>query len=361
MSLITDLLSKVRKKEPRRDIPPILKDEVLQSKADRRSRRRLMVILILAFLLIAAGFGVIYVVESIRGPSLLARSPATDTPPVQSARTPMAPPPSPGTDTGISASTSGDAKATERAVAPPVQKKDFSNPSRGKIGMNKYAKGLAPEEAGRARSMKQVKTAAGEQTEVDTTRGKMTRHDKDMSLYTARTYEAQKNYRQALLHYKKVLAVEPNNYVVMNNVASMLIYLGSYEEAIRHAEKALTIRRGYVFSLINIGISYGCLGKQSESESYFRKALMIEPSNRFALLNLGLLHEKQEAFNNADQYFRKLSEAGDAQGYLGLARSAEKQKKVEEAIRFYKMALSMENVDSHTSSMVNERLLKLSK
>ncbi len=360
MSLITDLLSKVKKQEPRRDIPPILKDEVLQSKADRRSRIRLMIILILAFLLIAAGFGVLYVVDSMQGPSLLARSPATDTPPVQSARTPMAPPPSPQADTGISASASGDAKEAERAVTP-VREKDFSIPSRGKTGMKKYAGGIAQEGAGRARSMKQVKAVAGEQIEVDTNSGTMTRQDKDMSLYMARTYEAQKNYRQALLHYKKVLAMEPNNYVVMNNVASMLIYLGSYEEAIRHAQKALTIRRGYVFSLINIGISYGYLGKQSESESHFRKALMIEPSNRFALLNLGLLYEKQEAFNKADQYFRKLSEAGDAQGYLGLARSAEKQKKVEEAIRYYKMALSMENVDSHTSSMVNERLLKLSK
>ncbi len=171
----------------------------------------------------------------------------------------------------------------------------------------------------------------------------------------------QKKYRQALSRYKEVLEMEPTNYVVMNNVSSMLIYLGSYEEAIRYAQKALNVRKDYVPSLVNIGIGYGQLGKYSESESYFRRALTIEQSNQYALLNIGLLYEKQGAFDKANQYFVKLSEAGDVQGYLGLARLAEKQKRVADAIRFYKMAVSMENIDPQISNAVNERLMQLTK
>ena len=182
-----------------------------------------------------------------------------------------------------------------------------------------------------------------------------------MNLYMARTYEMQKNYQQALIHYKKVLAMEPNNYVLMNNIASMLIHLDSCEVAIGHAQKALNIRTSYVPSLINIGIGYGCLGKHSESESYFQKALAVEPTNHHALLNLGLLYEKQGAFDNANRCFRRLAEGEDIQGYLGLARIAEKQKKIDDAVRFYRMALSMENINPHTANMVNERLVQLTK
>jgi len=360
MSLITDLLSKVKKQEPRRDIPPILKDEVLQAKAERHTRRRVMIVLILTLVLVAAAFGVIYIVESMKGPSLIARTPATVTPTAQSAPKATAQVTSPQTDIGTSAPSSGDIKIGQQA-ATPGQKKDSSKPSRGERVIRKYAHKSSPIVSGRLQEMRQEKAVAGEHAELDKTSGSMTRQERDMSLYMARTYEMQKNYRQALIHYKKVLTMEPNNYVVMNNVASMLIYLGSYEEAIKHAQSALNVRRSYVFSLINIGISYGCLGKHSESESYFQKALVIEPTNHHALLNLGLLYEKQGAFDNAERQFRKLAEGENIQGYLGLARIAEKQKKVDEAIRFYRMAISMENIDPQTFSIINDRLILLSR
>jgi Tfp pilus assembly protein PilF len=360
MSLITDLLSKVKKQEPRRDIPPILKDNVLQLQAERRMRRKLMSVLILTLVLVAAGVGVIYMVESMKGPSLIARTPATGTPPVQSVPQTAAPAPSPQAYAGTPLFTSGDIKVREQAVAP-EQKKDLSKPSRGKKGGREFAHKSTPKVLDRVQEMKQEKAVSREHAELDKTSGSMTRQEKDTSLYLARTYEAQKNYRQALIQYKKVLAMEPNNFVVMNNVASMLIYLGSYEEAIQYAQKALNLRRGHVFSLINLGISYSCLGKHSESESYFRKVLGIEPSNQYALLNLGLLYEKQSAFESAERYYRKLSEGENIQGCLGMARIAEKQNKVDEAIRFYRMAISMENIDPQTSNMVNERLIRLTK
>lgn len=360
MSLITDLLSKVKKQEPRRDVPPILRDEVLQSKSEKYTRRRLIFVLLLTLVLVAAGFGAIYVVESMKGPSLLTRLPAKDTPPSQAIPHATAPAQTPQADAGTSASSPGDIKLKEQA--PPLEQKgDLSIPSREKKAVKKYVQRSAPHISDRVQEMKRERAVAGEYTKVDNTTGGMTRQDKDMNLYMARTYEMQKNYQQALMHYKKVLAIEPNNYVVMNNVASMLIYLGSYEEAVGHAQKALNVRKSYVPSLINIGVGYGCLGKHSESESYFRKVLAFEPSNHHALLNLGLLYEKQTAFDSADRCFRKLAEGENIQGYLGLARIAEKQKKIDDAIRYYRMALSMENIEPHTVNMVNERLLQLTK
>jgi Tfp pilus assembly protein PilF len=155
--------------------------------------------------------------------------------------------------------------------------------------------------------------------------------------------------------------MEPNNYAVMNNISSMLIHLGSYEESMRYAQRALNIRKDYVPSLVNMGIDYSFLGKTSESESYFRRALTIEPANRYALLNLALLYEKQSAFDMADQYYVRLSHEGDAQGYLGSARIAEKQNRIADAIHFYRMVKSTVNADTQASNTANDRLMRLTK
>ncbi len=171
----------------------------------------------------------------------------------------------------------------------------------------------------------------------------------------------QGKYSKALSNYKKVLTIEPNNYIVMNNISSMLIYLRSYDEAILYAQKALNIKKDYPSPLINIGIGYGCLGKVSESERYFQRALAIEPSNHNALLNLGILYEKQNSLEKANEYFVKLSDVGDVQGYLGRARIAEKRKRIADAIHYYRLVVSTDAGDSQISDTARERLLQLTK
>ena len=185
--------------------------------------------------------------------------------------------------------------------------------------------------------------------------------DKDFYLYTARTYELQKNYQQALANYKKVMVIEPDNFVVMNNIACAMIHLGAYEEAIEYAKGALSIRKGYVPSLINLGVAYGRLGKHQESEGYFLRALSVEPKNRIILLNLGLICEKMDALDRAGGYFATLSETGDAEGYLGLARIAEKQKRTKDAVSFYQTVISLGKADSQPWIFANERLMQLTR
>ena len=362
MSLITDLLSKVKQHDSKRDVPPILKDAVVQSTAERRTRKKLTLAFVIALVVVAVGFGTVTLIDYLKEPSLVTSMPLTTAPAVQPSPQITAQPPQPQSEVRTFAATSVDQKVTETAVTP-ERKKDFLTHSRGKkIITKKYAQRINPKTAGKLREMKQHKATSGmDSQEHGDGVEKVSGQDKDFYLYGARTYEMQGKYRQALSYYKKVLTVEPNNYVVMNNISGMLIYLSSYEEAIRYAQKALNIKKDYVSPLINMGISYGHLGKYSESESYFRRALTVESSNSLALLNLGLLYEKQNAFDKANQYYMKLTDAGDAQGYLGLARIAEKQKKVTDAIYFYRMVMSTDTVDPQIVNTANERLLQLTK
>jgi len=177
----------------------------------------------------------------------------------------------------------------------------------------------------------------------------------------ARTFEMEKNYHLALSNYKKVIVIEPDNYVVMNNISCTLIRLGSYEEAIEYAKRALSLRRDYTPSLTNLGAAYGQLGKYHESEGYLLKALSMEPKNRVILLNLGLIYEKMGALDKAGKYFVSLSETGEVEGHMGLARIAEKQGRTADAVSFYKTAMSFDNAGSQAWNFANERLLQLTR
>jgi Tfp pilus assembly protein PilF len=362
MSLITDLLSKIKQNESKRDVPPILRDAVVQSNSDRRTRKKLTIALVIVLIVVAAGFGAIYLLDYLKEPPSVARIPTGTAPVDQPAPQISAPSQKPQPEIRTSEVPSGYQKTTETTVTHGL-KKDSLNRSRGKkISTTKYDQGFKQEASGTVREMKKREAASGMNSQEQGEGVEIiSRQDKDSYLYEARTYEMQGKYRQALSCYKKVLTVEPNNYVVMNNISSMLIYLRSYEEAIQYAQKALTIRKDYASPLINSGIGYGYLGKVSESETYFRRALMIEPLNHNALLNLGLLYEKQSVFEKANEAFRKLSDTGNAHGYLGLARIAEKQKRITDAIHYYRTVVSTDTGDSHISNTAQERLLQLTK
>ena len=184
--------------------------------------------------------------------------------------------------------------------------------------------------------------------------------DKDSLLYSARAYESKKDYYQALLNYKKALELDPQNYIIMNNISSVLIHMENFSDALRYLENVLNIKRDYVPSLINLGISYIRLGNSVEGESYLLKALSVEPSNKNAMFNIAIFYERQGDNDEAYNYFYKLFEMGEIQGRLGTARIAEKQGNISLAVRVYKEILSMGGVDTQIKKLANERLVYLS-
>jgi tetratricopeptide (TPR) repeat protein len=363
MSLISDLLSKVKRQDPRRDIPPLLKEAVMHTTADRKARSRFMIPLAIAAFAAAAGVGAIFLMDFFQEPAPVSRTPMKTTE--------VSPPAAPATSSIVqqpeavvaAAVPKVDEKRSMQAAeqklqkietAPPVVRKKTT--PRGPVKTS-VAAGLV-ENRDEAR---QVKTfSKGKPDQAKKTEG-ISRWDRDLYLYAARTYEMQKNYQGAISNYRKLLALDPRNYIIMNNLSSALIRAGAYEEAIGYAQRALQNRRDYLFPHINLGIAYSQLGKYAEGEGYLRQALSTDPTNRLALLNLGLLQEKRNALDSAREVFARLSDAGDTQGYLGLARIAEKQGQTADAIQLYQTALSMESRESPLWAIANERLWQLSK
>ena len=75
MSLITDLLSKIKQDQSKRDVPPILRDAVVESHSEKRSQKRLVLALVVVLALVAVGFGAIYLMDYFKETSLIASIP----------------------------------------------------------------------------------------------------------------------------------------------------------------------------------------------------------------------------------------------------------------------------------------------
>ena len=352
MSLIMDLLSKAKTDEKKTGIPPDLRKTIIDSTFKRKTRKRIIFLSAIVLFAFVAGFGVVYYMESYTKPMI----------PVMAQKTPPA----------VQRETVAPSQVPERTkietkleVKPEPEKVQISQPISKRQEETVLPKTKTLKKDIALISDKKEKQFRRESDTMkafakDTTKSSsVDRENKDIYLYTARTYESRNDYNLALSNYKKALELDSRNYIIMNNISGVLIRLGLYEEAMWYAKSALNVKANYVPSLINTGIAYLSLKNFTEGEAYLSKALTMEPSNRAALFNLGILYEKQKEYDKAYNYYIKIYGMGDLEGHLGVARILERQGRNIEAARFYREILSIDNADPSIKRFANEKLNQL--
>ena len=331
MSLLADLLSKLKyQKTEHGDVPVGLKRIVSDSQKRALLKKKLMAFSFFIAFVVMSGFGAVYFMESYIKPVAVKKS-------VQQ-----------NINEIIPNSSIQTAEQTDKKIVVDAGEKTIPSPE------------PTPQSIELLKDNKQEVDVGWVEARNPTKNSQHLNDDKDSLLYSARAYESKKDYYQALLNYKKALELGPQNYIIMNNISSVLIHMENFSDALRYLENALSIKRDYVPSLINLGITYIRLGNSVEGESYLLKALSIEPSNKNAMFNIAIFCERQGDNDKAYNYFYKLFEMGEIQGCLGTARIAEKQGNISLAVRVYKEILSMGGVDTQIKKLANERLVYLS-
>src|SRR6185369_4146011 len=101
----------------------------------------------------------------------------------------------------------------------------------------------------------------------------------DAYLFAARSAEGRRDYNQALNLYRQALGADPDNYRIMNNIASSLLRMGQPDEALLFVNRALAQKGDYVSALVNGGIAYGKKGDDETARSMFARAVDLEPTN----------------------------------------------------------------------------------
>lgn len=379
MSLLEEILSSIKRESPSGDVPPNLKRIVSSSMAKQKTRRRAILMSIFALVMVAVGFSAIFFFETV--PHQILKSPddskkvlqalqdlnpdVLQTQSVQPAATtdslqsPSLPPASVGKKTvpgeresvNLLSVNDNEQKPRRPSDLPGDSRKNQSHASRS--GLTEAAEtpeikefGAKEIQPGTAHRQRVVEPVPAEKTE------------KDLHLYTARSYEAAGNFGKALTEYRKALELDPRNHLILNNVAALLLRLGLYRDAGAYAEKALSARSDHVPSLVNLAVARIKSGEAEEGVKYLSRALQLAPTDRAALSNLALLHEKAGEYVKSYDLYRRLSAMDDIDGYLGMARVCEKENRTKEAEAIYRNILKRDP-DKNTKKLAAGRLAAL--
>lgn len=322
MSLLSELLSKVRHLEQKKEVPPGLRSAV--SDMSSRDFRKKKFVILAVFVIIAAGSGLftVYFIKktqtSTPKPNIaeirqrhqarnleIQEKPGALPTPTEPAKQPSA----------------VSSQAQEEKSAESSAKKTEASGGLQPDNKAKQIQASRPKSSRKIRKPDEGNSPASEETGfLNAEKPKPDTSERDLYLYMAQNYESKGDFANALASYKKILDMEPGNYRVLNNIASILIQLNSDTEARTYLQQAFRHRSDYVPGLINMGIVLARLGENAESEKHLLQAINLQPANTHAMLNLAILYEKNSSFDKAREYYLKLQKSGDAQGSAGIER-----------------------------------------
>lgn len=345
MSLLADLLSKIKQPQPTREVPPNLKHIVQSSASKSATRRKIIILSGLVFVLVLAGVVIVYLVNTVSETSDIGIVPQQHAANVNQ-----------NTDNHGGQAADNINKAAGHLDPP---KKTATPAASVKVKKNKIpAKKQKPKISASASSIvtSRVQESADNPThavkEIDIAA-------RDALLYKAREFEMKQDYSSALDTYKEVLEMKSDNVMVLNNVAYIYLKLGLVQESIQYARMAEELDVDYTPALINLGIAYAESGNVTAAEYYLDRAFKLEPDNKNAIFNLALLNETTQNYSSATGYFTKLIKLGDTAGILGLARVYEKQGINAEAVKLYKKASLLESLDKQQRIQIRQRIMVL--
>lgn len=369
MSLLADLLAKIKQPQETRQVPPNLKNIVQSSSRQSPARKRLVLLSGIFLTAVIAGIALVYFVR----PLLETESTIQSTPSGMVAKR------------DVQTSTKGDITNDHNPENTTHSINNSSRSVKSKLLEDPHSTVPLPDStlpAAEAQARASNKSNPEDQ-EVRSSVQKSNTNQKDSSsesiklaetqkkanpssrkdsyLYSARKMEMKGNYLGALTKYKDALELDKDNFIVLNSIAYMYLQLNLLDDAIDYSLMALNINKGYVPALVNLAIANARSENFSDAEKYLYRANSLDPDNDYILINLAILNERQEKYEEALKHYTWLTGSGNAEGFLGKARIYEKLDKVQKALDIYRRIISSTSFDHKTRSHARKRIAVLLK
>jgi protein O-mannosyl-transferase len=153
----------------------------------------------------------------------------------------------------------------------------------------------------------------------------------------------QGRWNEAIAHYKKALEVAPDHADALNNLGHALLEQGHLDQAIAKLERALQLKPGLAGAQNNLGVALARKGDAAEAIRHFQAALRLKPNSAEAHYDLGtaLLHGGQ--VDEAIAHFQQALalRAGYAEARHNLANALVQKGQVDAAIVQFQEALQI--------------------
>lgn len=357
MSLLADLLARIKQPASKREVPPNLRSIVQASAKQSGNRRKIVLVVCIFAAAVVSGFLLTYFGRSLLETESSITMPAGNVASkvdVQTRRTSEAP------ETVSALRTANAPKET--FVEPETTMSDNEHMVAGDpaaVPGSVHEKPAQQEEEQKQPPV--VKTESSGQSGTKTSTEQVDAQGKDAFLYAARKFEMNNDYLNALTNYKHALKLDADNFTVMNNIAFMYLKIHFFNDAMTYAQMALDRNGDYVPALINMAIAHARSGNYDDAERYLTHAEDLDPDNGTILLNLAVLNERQGNLPEALDLYSRLARLGNNEGPLGEARIYERQGDVQKAIERYKDISISEPVDDAVKIRAKERLILLLK
>lgn len=166
-------------------------------------------------------------------------------------------------------------------------------------------------------------------------------------------------HKQAIAAYERCLALDPTNTDSIFYLAHALEMSGQFDRAAELYRRGLSLAPGYLDMRLGLARVWMDEGKLDQAKDTVLQILASSPNKVDALLVLGLVYLRENKLDEAKKCLEKgvhLAE-GYTDFHIALARVAEKQKDIPEAIRQYNEILKLDPGDQ----AIRTRLAELQK
>jgi len=155
------------------------------------------------------------------------------------------------------------------------------------------------------------------------------------------TYNKLGKPEKAVESFQKALVKKPGFIESLNNLAGTLVKMGHIEEALGYYYKAIEVMPGFSGTYYNLAVALAASGRYREAEENYRKALEINPRDAESLNNLGVLQERLQRNGEGMKHIQKALEINPeyAEAHYNMGNLLFKQSMLERAAYHYGRAI----------------------
>jgi tetratricopeptide (TPR) repeat protein len=151
-------------------------------------------------------------------------------------------------------------------------------------------------------------------------------------------------FEDAAIKYSNILAEDPSNPIVHNNLGFLYTQSKMFNEAISEYNKAISLREDYPTAYKNQGITYMMMNSLNEAENSFLKAISLDENDESIYENIAKLYCLKCEWHKAEICWKKSYElSGDKSKLINIAQLLTRQGKLKEASKLLDKILDLDD------------------